>query len=351
MEKLRIGLIGTGRFGRLHLRVLRQLAHVEVAAIADVYDPALQAAASEFGIRSEDCYGDPLELIKREDLDAVDIVSDEKSHGPLVIAALQYGKHVIVEKPLAVTSEEAHKIHRLQAETNRQVMVGNISRFSQPYYAIKRSIDNGMLGNVAAIRSKRNFSRSWFHSFGNRVHPVYESGVHELDLIVWYAGCRCVKVSAFERNMSGYVHPDLFSAVLVFESGLVASLDSSWMVPSGGPQNLVETLELDGTIDAEIEVIGDKGTAKFGLAHPGFTIWTDSGLQHPETTLWPTGPEGIGGAILMELTHFVNQIVKGQSSPVMPLSHSVHVMEIAEAIVDAARTGEVVKLAGSGIGK
>jgi len=324
---------------------------VEVAAIADVYEPALEATAAEFGIQSEHCYQDPLELIKREDLDAVDIVSDEQSHGPLVIAALKYGKHVIVEKPLSVTSEEAQAIQYLQAESNRQVMVGNISRFSQPYYAIKRSIDNGMLGNVAAIRSKRNFSRSWFHSFGNRVHPVYESGVHELDLIVWYAGCRCVKVSAFERNMSGYVHPDLFSAVLVFESGLVASLDSSWMVPSGGPQNLVETLELDGTIDAEIEVIGDKGTAKFALAHPGFTIWTDSGLQHPETTLWPTGPEGIGGAILMELTHFVNQIVKGQSSPVMPLSDSVHVMEIAEAIVDAARTGEVVKLAGSGIGK
>jgi len=347
MEKLRIGLIGTGRFGRLHLRVLRQLPHVDVAAIADVYEPALRSTAQEFGIGAEECYLDPLELIKREDLDAVDIVSDEQSHGPLVIAALQYGKHVIVEKPLSVTSEEAHAIRRLQAETKRQVMVGNISRFSQPYYAIKRSIDNGMLGNVAAIRSKRNFSRSWFHSFGNRVHPVYESGVHELDLIVWYAGCRCLRVSAFERNMSGYVHPDLFSAVLVFENGLVASLDSSWMVPSLGPQNLVETLELDGTIDAEIEVIGDKGTAKFGLAHPGFAIWTDNGIQHPETTLWPTGPDGIGGAILNELTHFINQIVKGQSSPVMPLSDSVHVMEIAEAIVEAARRGETVQL-GSG---
>jgi len=176
---------------------------------------------------------------------------------------------------------------------------------------------------------------------------VYESGVHELDLIVWYAGCRCVRVSAFERNMSGYVHPDLFSAVLVFENGLVASLDSSWMVPSRSPQNLVETLELDGTIDAEIEVIGDKGTAKFGLAHPGFSIWTDDGIQHPETTLWPTGPDGIGGAILNELTHFINQIVKEQSSPVMPLSDSVHVMEIAEAIVEAARRGESVQL-GSG---
>jgi len=347
MEKLRIGLIGTGRFGRLHLRVLRQLPHVDVAAIADVYDPALQSTAQEFGMENENCYLDPLELIKREDLDAVDIVSDEQSHGPLVIAALQYGKHVIVEKPLSVTSEEAHTIRRLQAERNRQVMVGNISRFSQPYYAIKRSIDNGLLGNVAAIRSKRNFSRSWFHSFGNRVHPVYESGVHELDLIVWYAGCRCVRVSAFERNMSGYVHPDLFSAVLVFENGLVASLDSSWMVPSRGPQNLVETLELAGTIDAEIEVIGDKGTAKFGLAHPGFSIWTDNGIQHPETTLWPAGPDGIGGAILNELTHFVNRIVQDQPSPVMPLSDSVHVMEIAEAIVVAARTGEVVQL-GSG---
>ncbi|WP_314000830.1 Gfo/Idh/MocA family oxidoreductase [uncultured Paenibacillus sp.] len=349
MRKLRLGLIGTGRFGRLHLKVLRQMRGLEIAALADVDETALRKTAAEYGVRDEDCHTDPIDLITRGDVDAVDIVSDEKSHGPLVLAALRHGKHVIVEKPLSVTYGEALEIREAEQTAGKQVMVGNISRFSQPYFTIKRSIEEGLLGTVAAIRTKRNFSRSWFHGFGNRVHPVFESGVHELDLIVWYAGSRCVRVSAFERNMSGYAYPDLFTAMLTFENGVVASLDSSWMVPAGGPQNLVETLELDGTIDAHIEVIGEFGTAQYQLAHPGLSVWTGSGIQHPETTLWPSGLDGVGGAIRAELEHFVRMIAEDRPSPVMPLSDSVHVMEIAEAIVRSAQRGSVVELpAGAG---
>lgn len=344
MKKVRIGLIGTGRFGRLHLNVLQQLPGAEIAAISDVQKDALEKAASDFGLAKDICYTDPFDLIAREELDAVDIVSDEKSHGPLVLAALQHGKHVIVEKPLSVIYAEAEAIRKAAAESGRQVLVGNISRFSQPYFAIKRQIDEGRLGTIAAIRTKRNFSKSWFHGFGNRVHPVFESGVHELDLLVWYAGCRCTKVMSYERNMSGYAFPDLFSATLVFENGIVASLDSSWMVPAGSPQNLVETLELDGTIDAHIEVIGDQGTASYQLAHAGLSVWTDSGALHPETTLWPTGPEGIGGAIRLELEHFIHRIAENRPSEFMPLSDSVEVMKIAEAIVESGQTGRPVEL-------
>lgn len=344
MDKVRIGLIGTGRFGRLHLNVLQQLHSAEIGAISDVSKGALDQTAADFGLAKDICYTDPLELIAREDLDAIDIVSDEKTHGPLVLAGLQHGKHVIVEKPLSITYAEAEAIRKAAADSGKQVLVGNISRFSQPYFAIKRQIDEGRLGTLAAIRTKRNFSRNWFHGFGNRVHPVFESGVHELDLIVWYAGSRCTKVMSYERNMSGYAYPDLFSATLVFENGIVASLDSSWMVPAGSPQNLVETLELDGTIDAHIEIIGDQGTASYQLAHAGLSVWTDRGVWHPETTLWPTGPEGVGGAIRSELEHFICRIAENRPSEMMPLSDSVHVMKIAKAIVEAGKTGRPIDL-------
>lgn len=294
MQKLRIGLIGAGRFGRLHVKVLQQIPGAEVAALADINSGALYSAAAECHLAPEACYSDPLELIRRSDLDAVDIVSDEKSHGALVLSALRHGKHVIVEKPLSVSFAEAQEIEQAAAAAGKQVMVGNISRFSQPYFTIKRAIDSGQLGRIAAIRSKRDFSRSWFQGFGNRIHPVYESGVHELDLMLWYAGARCVKVSAFESSISGYTYPDLFSALLYFENGIMGSLNSSWMIPKGAPQNLVETLELDGTIDAHIEVVGEAATAQYQLAHQGLAIITGTGMQYPETTLWPAGLTGIG---------------------------------------------------------
>jgi predicted dehydrogenase len=347
MKDVRIGLIGLGRFGRLHLQVLRQTGHAEITAIADIDKDTLRQAAIRYGIDEGRCYEDPFQLIEHADIDVVDIVSDEATHGPLVLHALRSGKHVIVEKPLSVSFQEAAEIKAEQEKSGKHVLVGNISRFSQPYLMIKRSIDNGTLGQVAAIRAKRNFSREWFYNFGNRIHPVYESGVHDLDLIVWYAGCRCVEVSAFERRISGFEHPDLFSSILKFENGLVASLDNSWAVPAGAPQNLVETLELDGTIDAYIEVIGEKGTAQFQLAHSGFALWTQKGIQYPETTLWPTGHEYIGGAIAAELDHFVRTILEGSPSTIMPLADSVHVLEIADAIERSARINQVVRLEGS----
>jgi len=343
---LRIGVIGAGRFGRLHLRVLGQLPGVRAAALAEVNPEALNLAAETFGIAPGKRYLDPLRLIEDPELDAVDIVSDESTHGPLVLEALRLGKHVIVEKPLCVSAEEARRIVRAAEESGKQVLVGNISRFSQPYRMIKRSIEEGRLGTVQSIRSKRNFSRSWFRDFGNRIHPVYESGVHELDLIVWYAGGRCAEVVAFERHSEGWRYPDAFSAILRFDNGTIASLDSSWSVPGGGPRNLVETLELDGTIDAHIEVIGSAGTAYYQLAHPGFGIWTDNGIQHPDTTLWPTEEERVGGAIASELGHFARAIREGRPSGVMPLADSAHAIEIADAIVRSAAGNQIIRLNG-----
>jgi len=344
-DKVRIGLIGTGRFGRLHLKVLRDIPGAAVVALSDINRQALETTAREFGIPSADCHADPMELIRRTDLDAVDIVTDEQSHGELVLAALRHGKHAMVEKPLCVTRREALEIGETQAASGKQVLVGNISRFSQPYLMIKKAIDRGVLGNVLSIRAKRNFSRSWFKAFGNRIHPVYESAIHDIDLIIWYAGgSRCTRVAAFERKVEGMKYPEVVSALLTFENGLIASLDTSWMVPAGAPQNLVDTLELDGLIDAHIEVVGESATAQYRLAHAGFSIWTDQGIQVPDTTLWPTGHDGVGGAIRAELEHFVRAVAGDAPSPVMPLHHAVHAIEIADAIVEAASQKRVVVL-------
>ncbi|HEX7063482.1 MAG TPA: Gfo/Idh/MocA family oxidoreductase [Bacillales bacterium] len=342
MRNLRIGIVGVGRFGRLHLRVLSQLAGCEVAAVSDINEDLLHEVAREFQI--EETFTDPVDMVRDADLDMIDVVSDEQTHGQLVLESLRHGKHVFVEKPLSTTYEEAEKIELAASQYNKQVMVGNINRFSQPYVAIKRAVTANSLGDLGMIRAKRNFSKEWFENFGKRVHPVYESGIHDIDLFLWYTESRCKNVYAVERNLSGYAYPDLFSAVLEFENGVVASLDSAWLVPKGGPRNLTETLELDGTIDADIEVMGEKGTANFQLGHSGYSVWTDQGATNPELTLWPTEHDGIGGAIRAELQHFLLQLEKGEESSVAPLSHSVEALKIADAIVLSAKEKRRIQL-------
>ncbi len=339
---LRIGLVGVGRFGRLHLAVLRQVAGCEVAAVADIDGELARRVGKAFGV--ERAYEDACSMIADGELDAVDIVSDEATHGPLAIEALRRGLHVFVEKPLATSLAEALKVRDTAAESGRVVMVGNISRFAQPYIALKRAASDGRLGPLAMIHASRHFSRRWFEHFGKRVHPVYESGVHDIDLILWFAAARCASVYAVEKNVSGYAYPDAFAATLTFEDGSIATLSSAWMVPDRAPENLVETLELGGTIDASIELIGEKGMAKFRLADSGPAVWTDRGVQHPELSLWPTGHDRIGGAIAAELEHFVDRARTGKESPVAPLADSVEALRIAEAVVESAKKGTAIRL-------
>ncbi len=342
MKTMRIGVIGVGRFGRLHINVLRQFPYAEVAALSDIDEELLGEVSDSLHV--EKTYADAGAMIRDESLDAIDVVCDEDSHGKYVLEALQAGKHVFVEKPLATSYRQAQDIEKAARDADRVVMVGNISRFSQPYVFMKRALTQGKLGRLGMIQAKRHFSRDWFEHFGKRVHTVFESGVHDLDLILWYAGSACREVYAVQRNMSGYKFPDVFAATLTFENGLIATLNSAWLVPEGGPQNLVETLELDGTIDADIELVGEKGTARFRMAHSGLSVWSDAGVQHPELTLWPTEHDGVGGAIRAELDHFLRQIGKGQPSEIAPLHDSVNALKIAEAIIRSANEGVAAKV-------
>lgn len=194
------------------------------------------------------------------------------------------------------------------------------------------------------IRAKRYFSRTWFEYFGKRVHTVYESGIHDIDLILWYTGSKCISVRAEERRTGNYVYPDVFLAMFTFKNGVVAVLSSAWLVCKYSLQNLVETIELNGTIDADIELVGLRCCARFRMVDSGLNVWTDDGAYHPELTLWPSEHDGVGGAIRAELEHFLNQASLSQESPVIPLWDSVYALKLSDAVVESARSGKTVKI-------
>lgn len=208
-EKLRVGVIGTGRFGRVHLQVLSKSKNCEVTAIADIDEKLVEDVARRWNIPHR--YVDGKQLISAPFVDVVDVVSDEASHAFYILEALRAGKHVFVEKPLATSFRDAELIYQEAKKRHLVVMVGNISRFSQPYVTMKRFLEKDKLGNLRLIRAKRDFSRTWFEYFGKRIHTVYESGIHDIDLILWYAGSKCVSVRAEERRTGNYVYSDVFS--------------------------------------------------------------------------------------------------------------------------------------------
>jgi predicted dehydrogenase len=340
-DRLRVGVVGAGRFGALHLRTLADLP-VEVVALCDPDAGRAAEVAGRYGVprrhRSLD------ELLGSEDVELVDVVSDERSHAELVTMALEAGRHVFVEKPLALSSADADRLAALARDRGRVVVTGQISRFAAPYAHVRSVLDSGELGRVVGLRLCRDFSRDWFTSFGDRVHPVWESGIHDIDLAVWYAGARCARVRAVAQRLSGRRHPDTFTSIMEFDNGVVATVESAWLTPRGAPQTLKGALELDGTIDASADVLCERGTIKQRLISDGLAVWTDDGVIHPETTLWPTIHGRIGGALRDELAYTVEVVRGARAHDVIPLDQAVEGVRVAEAVERAAGTGETVEL-------
>jgi predicted dehydrogenase len=344
VKEIKVGVVGLGRFGRLHARVLSELPGCRLAALCDVDGEILERYGQEYGV--EALYTDVETMLASEDLDAVDLVTDESAHGLQALLCLEHGKAVFVEKPLATNGDEAAAVATLSQEKKLPVLVGNISRFDARYALLRRELEAGAFGRVSLVQAKRSFSRAWFAGFGNRVHPVFESMIHDLDLVLWYLPSRVCRVYAQAVSADGGV-PDTLVATLTAEDGSLAVLQSTWLVPDGAPITLAgppaSPFDLWGTIDAQIEVVGDSQVGRVDLISGGLSLWGDSAVRMPDPGLWPEVHGRVGGALREELSHFVECVRVGEQSPLVPAETGAAAVHLAEAIVISSQKGEAVK--------
>src|SRR5215213_10484016 len=259
---VRVGLAGLGRFGKLHAAVLGEMASVELAAVCDPESDEVAAIATRFqGARG---FADFEEMLDNTHLDAVFIVSPEPFHAEQALAALSRGIATFTEKPLAMTSSKGESVAAAAVVAGIPLQVGLVLRFDTQHALLKSEIARGALGQVVSLRAKRNTSKAWFADYGDRAHTVYETSIHDIDLLLWYASSPITRVQAIERHLSGLRYPDGCCALLEFASGAVGNLGTSLLVPAGAPANVV-TPSWRGTIDAEIEIIGDVGSGRIRL--------------------------------------------------------------------------------------
>lgn len=343
MDEVRVGVVGLGRFGRLHVRTLSEMPGCDVVALCDVDAAALEQCGEEYGVDA--LYKDLETMLDAASLDAVGVVTDEPAHGRQARLCLERGVATFVEKPLATSKEEADAVVRLADRTGLPVVVGNISRFDARYALLRREIEAGAFGRIAMIQAKRNFSRAWFAGFGSRVHPVFESMIHDLDLVLWYLPAPVTQVYArsFSSNDSAEGVPDVIVATLSAADGSIAVLQSTWLVPEGAPANLTGppagTLDLWGTIDAQLEVIGVSQRARVDLMAGGVDLWDDSNVRTPDTGLWPEVHGRVSGALREELAHFLECARRREPSSIAPPETAARAVGLAEAILQSVKEG------------
>lgn len=217
---VKIGLIGCGGMGRAHVdRIVNELSGAEIVAAADLNSEAAQAVADRVGGTA---YSTGAELIADPKVDAVLIATFGSVHRDDVIAAVEAGKYVLVEKPLATTAEDCQAIMEAEMKAGKQlVTVGFMRRFDRAYGEIKELVDSGNYGPVLMVHNRhRNPSVPETYTSRNLID---DTAIHEIDTMRWMTGEEIVKVRTDAVRKSTRAHDKLQEPiVLVFytESGI-----------------------------------------------------------------------------------------------------------------------------------
>ena len=316
---LKVGVLGAGHLGRIHLKLLQQSEKYELVGF---YDPDIangQRVAEEFKYR----YFDQLDALMYA-VDVVDIVTPTLSHYNCAIKAITKGKHIFIEKPITNTIEEAEHIRLLVSENNLLGQVGHVERFNPAFKAIKSEIKNPMFIETHRLAE--------FNPRGTDVPVVLDLMIHDIDIIL-----RVVKSPVLSVHASGVSviseTPDIANARIEFENGCVANLTASRI----SLKNMRKSrfFQKDAYIsvdflDKKVEVVKMKDAPE----HPGDFDMVLQNAEGKSKQIYFKNPEITpNNAILDELETFADAI-EGNTKPIVTLRDGTDALKLAHRIID-----------------
>jgi UDP-N-acetylglucosamine 3-dehydrogenase len=331
VDKVRVGILGLGEWGASHLEAYRSLPNVEVVMLCDPREERLRELADRHRVAGRST--NEADLWERGDVDLVSVVNYEKDHLNPVMKALGSGKHAIVEKPISTRANEARGMMEAAAESGKYLVPGHVLRFEPRHAQLRGLLGSGGVGDPVSIYSKRARPRRLFDTF-KRVHTVFGSMIHDIDLAIWYTGSRVASVRAFERSVSGADSPEVLWACLEFESGALAVLHSNWMTPDEAGVDVADS----------VEVIGTDGSASLETVGAAPELWTGTGRRAYELGHHANVDGLVVGALRGLLGYVCGCISDGESPSRVPLEDAVHGVEVAEAVKRSAKTGGEIGL-------
>ena len=248
MDRARLGVIGTGFIGEIHLRALLELREVELAAICDADASRLRSIGEQYGIAQR--YQDAAQMLDQQDLDGVIIATPDDAHrGPVEVAA-NAGVDILLEKPIATTLADAQAIVDMVEDAGVKLQIGFTLRYSPSFQDFHRRLEEGWFGTLTTGHTRRACPVREARRLGGRVTANQYLGIHDIDLLLWFFGPGLKQVYAHRGDFLVYSEigvADYYWTFLTWENGASAAVYATWAVPDGTP-NYVETeLLLNGT--------------------------------------------------------------------------------------------------------
>lgn len=350
-ERVQIGIIGAGGIGNEHIKGFQATPGAFVTAVTDVYQPLALERAKQYGIPT--VYSTYQELLQDPGIDAVVVAVPNDAHAPIAIEALQAGKHVLLEKPMAINAASAKEIVKAYRKSGKVLMLSHQQRWESVYLQVKEQIDKGAFGRI--YNTKAGWMRrkgipgwgSWFtqmHKAGGG--PLIDIGVHMLDLSLHFMGAP-KPVSVFgttyaefgpkRKGIGDWGKPDwngiydvedLATALIKLDNGGTITLDVSWAANTSFQDN-----------GPYIYLMGSDGGASLKMGQ-GF-LHTELFDRTADVELLV--PENDEGPRVRMNAHFLSCIREGRepwTSAMSGLANSL----VLEAIYESSRTGNVVNL-------
>lgn len=349
---LKVAVIGVGNISQSHIDAYRQNPDVELYALCDINEKTLKAKGERYGITKlyTDC-----ETMFRElpEIDLVSVCTWNSAHKPCVIAALNAGKNVLCEKPMALNAKDAEEMRAAAVKNKKLLAVGFVRRFGRDAKMINELRDNGRLGEV--YYAKANYIRrngnpgGWFgdksRSGGG---PLIDLGVHVIDLVRYLEGCpkpvsvygatftklynrsniksdKAYVSSSYDGKNDICDVEDLATAMIRFDNGSVLQVDTSFSLNTGADSG-------------KIELFGEKGGVRLD---PSLTYFSEMDDRLVDVTFAQPTDFDFGNAFQAEIDCFVSAVKSG-TPLIADANDGVEMMKILDAIYESAKTGHEV---------
>ncbi|MCL1845378.1 MAG: Gfo/Idh/MocA family oxidoreductase [Defluviitaleaceae bacterium] len=356
MKKLKAAIIGCGGIAnQKHMPAIQQTGQIEMVAFCDDKGERAPKAAKQFGTPDAKVYTNYSEALKNPEIDIVYVLTPNKSHSAISIAALDAGKHVMCEKPMAKTSAEARAMCDAAKKAGKLLTIAYQNRYRPESQFIKKSAERGDFGDIYFAKAhaiRRRAVPTWGVFLNEEEQgggPLIDIGTHALDLTLWFMGNykpKSVMGNVYHKlngngdcgNAFGPWNPAEFTVedsafgFITMEDGATIILETSWALNIRHPG------------EAKATICGTKAGADMweGVKING----DDFGrLYEKSPALDAAGVDFFDGnaatPALLEQLCFIDAITKGKPLTVLP-EQALAVTEILEAIYESARTGKLV---------
>ena len=339
MSEIRIGVIGVGTMGRMHAEVYRALPQTKLVALAD----SNLERAKEIAALADDhvrCYDNYEKLLRDPEVDAVSIALPDSAHKEPVTAALQAGKHVLVEKPLATTLADCDRMLEVAKSSGKILMVNYTHRWAPPYAKAKELMASGKLGGPIMAYARKSdvikvVTELW-PWLAESTPPAFLSS-HDIDLVRWFfeSEAKSVYARGVKRVLKGKGIDtlDVAQALVEFENGAIATFESGWIYPDTFPTYT----------DSYIELVAERGVIHLDRKQEIVEVADEDAYTFPKISISCRIDGRLEGAFKWCLEHFI-QCIKENKEPFTSARNARQVAEIVEAIHRSIESGQPVSL-------